>query len=204
MENTAAPLAEIPTALPGFEEDDIREKLLLDPTVEDQHVDEDEEENPHASEPKPKKRRWQVVRTLAAFAGFVGILGLAVSWFFGMGWFAQKKAQPISRGISKDGPAAPATEDEKLKMALSMVAASTPTRAADIKPSSEADKNTSTKDNLNSQGDAAVLLPITGVEHGKKGPPNSGEAYSLPQEKDTPTSENISSTSSKTGRVAPA
>jgi hypothetical protein len=197
MENTATPSAEIPTALPGFEEDDLREKLLLDTNSPDQDVEEDEEESPLGSEPKPKKGRWQVVRTLAAFAAFVGILGLAVSWFFGMGWFAKQKAQAISRGTSKDGPTAPATEDEKLKMALSMVAASTPTRAADLKPLAEADKNTQTKDNLNSQGDAVVIPPDPGAQHEKKGVPNSGESYPLPQPKDTP-----SSTSPKTGGVA--
>lgn len=205
MENTATPSVEIPTALPGFEDDELREKLLRDTNRQDPDVEEDEEESSvSSSEPKPKKRHWQVVRTLAAFVAFILILGLAVSWFFGMGWFAKQKAQPISRGTSKDGQAAPATEDEKLKMALSMVAASTPTRSADLKPLSEADKNTSTKDNLNSQGDAAVLPTTTGAQPEKKGLPNSGESYSLPRPKDTPTSENISSTSSKTGGVAPA
>lgn len=203
MENTASPSVEIPTALPGFEEDDLREKLLLDSTGEDQHVDEDEEESAFASEPKPKTRRWQVARTFAAFAAFVGILALAVSWFFGMGWFAQKKAQPISRGTSRDGQTAPATEDEKLKMALSMVATATPTRAADSKPLSGADKNASTKDNLNSQGDSVVLPPATGAQHEKKGAPNSGEAYPLPQPKDKP-SEITASTSPKTVGVAPS
>jgi hypothetical protein len=205
MENTATPSVEIPTALPGFEGDELREKLLLDTNSQDQDVDEDEEESSvSSSELKPKKRRWQLVRTLAAFGAFIFILGLAISWFFGMGWFAKQKAQPISRGTSKDGQTAPATEDEKLKMALSMVAASTSTRAADSNPLSEADKNTQTQDNLNSQGDAVILPRATGVEHEKKGTPNSGESYSLPQAKDTPTSENISSTSSKTDGIAPA
>lgn len=203
MENTATPSVEIPTALPGFEEDELREKLLLDPTGEDQHVDEDEEEDTFASEPKPKKRRWQVARTLAAFAAFVGILAFAVSWFFGIGWFAQKKAQPISRGTSRDGQTSPATEDEKLKMALSMVAAATSTRAADSKPLSEADKNASTKDNLNSHGDSVVLPPATGAQPEKKASPNSGESYPLPQPKDTP-QENTASTSPKTARAAPS
>lgn len=204
MENTATPSVEIPTALPGFEDDELREKLLRDTNRQDPDVEEDEEESSvSSSEPKPKKRRWQVVRTLAAFVAFILILGLAVSWFFGIGWFAQKKAQPISRGTSRDGQTAPATEDEKMKMALSMVAAATPTRAADSKPLLEADKNASTKDNLNSQGDSVVLPSATGAQNEKKGAPNSGEAYPLPQPKDKP-SENIASTSPKTDGVAPS
>jgi cytoskeletal protein RodZ len=114
----------VPTALPGFEDDDAREKFLLETTGTESDIESDDDEADLLEEKrKPKKRRWQVMRTLLGFGIFVGILALAVSWFFRLGWFAESKAQPISRNISKDAPTSPVTGDEKLKMALSMVAA---------------------------------------------------------------------------------
>lgn len=114
---------DVPTALPGFEDEDAREKLLLEKTAQTPNVESDEDEDTDLIEEKakPKKRRWQVMRTVGGFAIFVGILGFAVSWFFGMGRFAESKSQPVSRTASKDSPASPATGDEKLKMAISMI-----------------------------------------------------------------------------------
>jgi hypothetical protein len=127
MESKTLISDEIPTALPGFEDDDAREKLLLDTTEEDADGEADEEEVALGNETvEPKTRRWQILRTLAGFAGFICILAVAVSWFFGMGSFSDQKPQPISRNAQKDTPTSPATEDEKLKMALSMVAERSP------------------------------------------------------------------------------
>lgn len=118
---------EIPTALPGFEEDDAREKLLLETTDEDPDGEADDEDLARGNETVgPKTRRWQLLRTLAGFAVFICILVMAVTWFFGMGLFSEQKPQPISRNPTKDAPTSPATEDEKLKMALSMVAERSP------------------------------------------------------------------------------
>ncbi len=121
------PTNEIPTALPGFEDEGAREKLLLEtPTTETDIESEDDEadllEDKLTARPI-KKRRWHVIRTVFGFGIFLGLLAFAVSWFFGMGWFAKSEAQPVSRNASKDAPASPVNEDEKLKMALSMVAA---------------------------------------------------------------------------------
>jgi hypothetical protein len=127
MESKTPISDEIPTALPGFEDDDAREKLLLETTEEDADGEADEEEVALGNETvEPKTRRWQILRTLAGFAGFICILAVAVSWFFGMGLFSEQKPQPISRNAQKDTPTSPATEDEKLKMALSMVAERSP------------------------------------------------------------------------------
>lgn len=143
MESKTPILDEVPTALPGFEEEDAREKLLLEATEEDPDVEAEDEDLVVSNESvKPKKRRWQVLRTLAGFAVFVFILAVAVSWFFGIGWFSEQKPQPISRNGSKDSLVSPATEDEKLKMALSMVAAKEPASSSgplETAPGSEED-----------------------------------------------------------------
>ncbi len=126
---------EIPTALPGFEEEDAREKLLLETTEEDPDGEADDEELDLGDETaEPKTRRWQILRTLAGFAVFISILAAAVSWFFGMGSFSEQKPQPISRNEQKDATASPATEDEKLKMALSMVAERSPVSGSSDDP----------------------------------------------------------------------
>jgi len=133
MEKTTLDSTEVPTALPGFEDDDAREKLLLQNTsdeFEDATDDEtDEVEEPNA---KPHKRRWHMVRTFAAFAVFVLFLVVGIAWFFGMGWFSKPQAQAVNRNGQKDGQTSPATEDEKLKMALSMIAPSTKAPESDV------------------------------------------------------------------------
>ncbi len=127
MESKTPISDEIPTALPGFEDDDAREKLLLETTAEDPDGDADDEDLALGNETvEPKTRRWQILRTLAGFAVFICILAVAVSWFFGMDFFSEQKPHPISRNAQKDTPTSPATEDEKLKMALSMVAERSP------------------------------------------------------------------------------
>jgi len=121
---------DIPTALPGFEDEDAREKLLLETTTTGSDIESDDDEVDLLEEkrtPQPtKKRRWPVMRTVIGFGIFLGLLVFAVSWFFRLGWFAESKAQPVSRNASKDAIVSPVTEDEKLKMALSMVAANEP------------------------------------------------------------------------------
>jgi len=125
MESNTQISNDVPTALPVFEDEDARKKLLLETTNETPEVEsdgDDEEEADLVEEKgKPKKRRWQLMRTVGGFVIFVGILAFAVSWFFGLGWFAESKAQPVSRNAPKDGQAAPVTGDEKLKMAISMI-----------------------------------------------------------------------------------
>lgn len=124
METTTVDSADVPTALPGFEDDDAREKLLLE-NSSDEAEDAADEECDDLEEPtaKPHKRPRRVVRTFAAFAVFVLFLVVAVAWFFGIGWFSAPKTDAVNRtGPKSAQSAAPVTEDEKLKMALSMVA----------------------------------------------------------------------------------
>ncbi|MGE3468436.1 MAG: hypothetical protein AB7J13_16060 [Pyrinomonadaceae bacterium] len=114
---------DVPTALPGSEADDAREKLLLEATAVDPEIEEEDEQTDLGAEKSPsKKRGWKVIRTAVGFVVFLGILALSVSWFFEMGWFAASKPQPVSRNVLKDAQTSPETEDQKLKMALSMVA----------------------------------------------------------------------------------
>ncbi len=117
--------ADVPTALPGFEDDDAREKLLLE-NPSDELEDAGEEDNAEIEErvAKPDKRRGQVVRTFAAFVVFLCLLVVGIAWFFDMGWFSKPQTQAVNRtSHQKDAKiSAPVTEDEKLKMALSMVA----------------------------------------------------------------------------------
>lgn len=124
MEKTISNSADVPTALPGFEEDDAREQLLLE-SSSDQLENTAEEELDDADERgvKPDKRRWRILKIFAAFAILLFVLVVGITWFFGMGWFTKPQAQAVNRSGQKGaGTSAPATDDEKLKMALGMIA----------------------------------------------------------------------------------
>lgn len=118
---------DIPAALPTSESETERENLLKQATGEIKSADEnllietDEEDlDEIASLAKPSKKK-----LFLAFVGFVFcfVLLLAVlCWFFGIGVFAQTKKQTVDRTLKTNQLGAPATEDEKLKMALNLVA----------------------------------------------------------------------------------
>lgn len=185
MEKTTPTPADVPTALPGFEDDDAREKLLLETTDTDMHPsgEAEEEEIELGNEaPRPKTRRSKVIRMFAAFAAFVCILAIAVSWFFGMGWFAEQKAQPISRHSSKDGQTSPATEDEKLKMALSMVAAQPTSGTPELYRPSALEEDDQNRASTNPKPDDTVTPPAAGDQGS---PTSAKESYSLPSPKDS-------------------
>lgn len=185
MEKTTPHSIEIPSALPGVEDDDVREKLLLETTAEDPDDNANEADMDLGLE-APKPRRGKVVRTLAAFAVFVCILSVTISWFFGIGWFAEQKAQPISRNTSKDGQTIPVTEDEKLKMALAMVAAPPMNaKAADPKGVAVPDEIVLSKGDLDLRADETIAAPAAGVDQGQKPPVNTMGSASLltPREK---------------------
>lgn len=171
---------EIPTALPGFEDEDAREKLLLEATEEDPDTEADEEELDLSHElVKPKKRRWQVLRTVAGFAVFVFTLALAISWFFGVGWFSEQKPHPISRNSSKDAPVSPATEDEKLKMALSLVAAKPPSPASTPGVTLGSEEDLSSADKLALTADIPSGTAERGADRANAVPVNDAPQYSV-------------------------
>jgi hypothetical protein len=185
---------EIPTALPGFEDDNAREKLLLEETEEGRDGDGDDEEIDLETEiAKPKKRRWKVLRTFAGFAVFVCLLAVAVTWFFGMGWFAETKPQPVSRGGQKDAQTAPVTEDEKLKMALSMVAAPAPDTPGSPEGLPVSAESPEDKGAGGVKTDTADVFPVTGVDTGKKILTNDRQSFSLPSTVDDLTNKSVPS-----------
>lgn len=121
--------SEIPTAMPGVEDDAVREKLLHDEAIEPRdEIGDDEEESINNNEPNVvrKKSTGRVLKAFAGFAIFLCLLIVAICWFFEIALFSKQKAQPVGRNASKDSQTQPVTEDEKLKMALNMVAAKEP------------------------------------------------------------------------------
>jgi hypothetical protein len=136
--SVATATQEIPAALPVAETEDEREKLLKQAAERNESsespsenssvetIDEEEDFEDAARLAKPSKKK-----LFLAFVGFVAgfVLLLAVlCWFFGIGVFASAKKQTVDRTAKTNQPsAAPATEDEKLKMALNIVADKTPT-----------------------------------------------------------------------------
>ena len=127
MQTTVSTSTDIPTALPDIEADDDREKLLL----EDQKETADDElyADDLATEDTSKPRGSGVGKILKGIAGFIIFLllmGAAITWFFGMGWFSKPKPESVNRTGQRDVASAPMTEDEKLKAALTMVASREP------------------------------------------------------------------------------
>jgi hypothetical protein len=191
------PTNDVPTALPGFEDDDAREKFLLETTATESDIESDDDAADLLEEKrKPKKRRWRVMRTVVGFGIFVGILTLGVSWFFGMGWFAESKAHSISRDASKDAPTSPVTGDEKLKMALSMVAANESTTSGTSASRIDPEETSSTAGTS-----AHGTGPVDGI-HVDSGTPSKAEPtaneppFALPPSADTPAQRESSSDSS--------
>ena len=126
MQTAVAASKDVPTAQPGIEPEEDRENLLLDDQTdefEDSEIEELATDNPTERKKSKVKR---LVKGVAAFSIFLFLMGIAITWFFGMGRFATAKPQAINRNAPKDSPAAPMTEDEKLKAALTMVAAKEP------------------------------------------------------------------------------
>lgn len=130
-----AEISEIPAALPIVEEDVEREKLLreaadsgktADENLSSETEDEEFEELPVT--PKASKKKLFFAFVIFVF-GFV-LLVLLMSWFFGIGAFAAVKPQAVDRTkpTNSSNPA-PVTEEEKLKMALNLVAEKNPNGA---------------------------------------------------------------------------
>lgn len=156
---TATTVDEVPAALPVSESEDEREKLLKQAAGEnaaasdDSSVETDDEQDEldeAARLAKPSKKK-----LFLAFVGFVFgfVLLLALlCWFFGIGVFAESKKQTVDRTAkTNQASVAPATEDEKLKMALNIV--------ADKTPSGGDDKLTTTDPNGAATNDSSVTVP---------------------------------------------
>ena len=130
MSIASADFADVPAVLPGSENDEEREKLILQAAetsaAEEKDLSDEEDDDPDELLPpdKPSKKK-----LFAAFAGFVlffVFLLAIVCWFFGIGFFAAAKTKPVDRTSKTNTSSAPVTEEEKLKMALNMVAEKNP------------------------------------------------------------------------------
>lgn len=128
-----AEISEIPAALPIAEESDEREKLLREAARENDLDNENlsneiEDEEELAETPKASKKKLFVAFVLVVF-GFI-LLVLLMSWFFRLGAFAATTPQAVDRTkqTNSSNPV-PVTEEEKLKMALNLVAEKNPNAA---------------------------------------------------------------------------
>lgn len=151
---------DIPAALPISETDETREKLLREAAEETNAADEillneteDEELENLEQTAKPSKKK-----LFLAFVGFVFgfvLLVLILCWFFRLGVFAATKPQPVDRTAKTNSPnsATPATEDEKLKMALNLV--------ADKNPNGNTDSMVNPLESENVATNSSVDIPPT-------------------------------------------
>jgi hypothetical protein len=151
---------DIPAALPISEREETREKLLCEAASDLNASDEnllnetEEEELENLEQPaKPSKKK-----LFLAFVGFVFgfvLLVLILCWFFRLGVFAATKPQPVDRTVKTNSPnsATPATEDEKLKMALNLV--------ADKNPNGNTDSTVNPLESENDATNSSVDIPPT-------------------------------------------
>lgn len=137
MSETAAEMSEIPPVLSIVDDSEAREKLLreaadIHPTLNENSPLETEDENTEelAEIPRVSKKKLFFAFVLVV-CGFMLLVGL-MSWFFGIGAFASAKPQAVDRTAkTNSGHSAPLTEEEKLKMALNLVADKNPKTKTD-------------------------------------------------------------------------
>lgn len=212
MQTTLTTNSDIPTALPDIEADEEREKMLLDDQTEfsKNEVDDDELDLETGSERKTS-RTAKVLKTAAAFTVFLLLMGTAITWFFGMGWFATPNPKAVNRTSPKDSSPAPMTEDEKLKAALTMVASKAPIPSQDsvvgksdepISIDNPAPVSTESNDISSMSASRTRTEPsFNGTDISSRDalkredqPPNLEKKKNSPQGSDTPLSKSVSST----------
>lgn len=127
MQTTLTNSTDIPTALPDIEADEDREKLLLEDQKDasDPELDADDLAAEDTSKSQGS-RTGKILKSIAAFSVLLLLMGMAITWFFGMGWFSTPKPQSVNRTGQRDATSSPMTEDEKLNAALTMVASKDP------------------------------------------------------------------------------
>lgn len=207
---TATTIDEIPAALPVSESEDEREKLLKQAAAgasaasenSPEEIDEEEDSVDEIGRAKPSKKK-----LFLAFVGFVFcfVLLLAVlCWFFGIGVFAQTKKQTVDRTVkTNNATAAPATEDEKLKMALNLVAEKTPSGSSDSSLTSTVNSNgdsivSTTQPNKSTDLNEPVVVP----DSFSTSNPNPTGVAPVTANGDRTRSQNVSLQSEKNGSVS--
>ena len=176
---------EIPAAMPVAETEDEREKFLKQAAAQNEPnespiknssvetIDEEEDFEDAARLGKPSKKKL-FLAFVAFVAGFVLLLAI-LCWFFGIGVFARGAKQTVDRTAkTNQASSAPATEDEKLKMALNIVADKTPNSSdnnlTSANPNGETVTNANATPSANKTVDlnAPVVVPdsLTSVNSG--------------------------------------
>jgi hypothetical protein len=179
MQTLSTNSVEIPTALPDIEADEDRENLLLEnqpDEPEDEEVDSDELA-PEADSQRRGSRTGKVLKSVAAFTVFLFLMGVAVTWFFGMGFFATQKPHSVNRTGGKDTSSAPMTEDEKLKAALTMVASKEPGISKDSVANQTSEIMTVEKPETNG-GQPGDIVSMADSRSGEAPPTNIGTSIS--------------------------
>ena len=182
MQTLSTNSAEIPTALPDIEADEDRENLLLEnqpDEPEDEEVDSDELA-PEADSQRKSSRTGKALKSVAAFTVFLFLMGVAVTWFFGMGFFATQKPHPVNRTGGKDTSSAPMTEDEKLKAALTMVASKEPSLSGNSVANQSTDIITVDKPDTNA-GRPGDIVSMADSRSGGAPPTNIGPSIASPE-----------------------
>ncbi len=154
-----AEISDIPAALPIAEEGGNREKLLREAAGENDwenenlsNETEDVELEELAETPRSSKKKLFFAFVLCVF-GFI-LLVLVMSWFFRLGAFATANPQPVDRTKqTNSSDPAPVTEEEKLKMALNLVAEKNP----------NASNSDASNTNETVAGNTSVNIPPPGV-----------------------------------------
>jgi len=158
MTETVAKINDIPAALPFSETDDTREKLLREAAGENTPADENLSVEEEDSEILEQPAKTSKKKLFVAFVGFIcgfTLLILILCWFFGIGVFAAPKAQPVDRTAKTNSPnsATPVTEDEKMKMALNLV--------AENNPNGNTDSLVNPNENVVANSNSSVDIPPT-------------------------------------------
>lgn len=165
MSNANTNFADVPAIIPGGENEEERERLVREAAEVRASVDESDDAELDNEEPEAALRpnRPSKKKILTAFGGFIVfflLLLAAICWFFGIGVFSATKRETVDRtSKSNSSSAAPVSEEEKLKMALNMVAERNPTGTNNKSDLIRASETPATIPNENNARTESVTLP---------------------------------------------
>lgn len=157
MNTEVEEFVEVPAALPISEQEVERDRVFDQSTdaelIADEEFEDDEFDDLDEQLAKPSKKKLFFAFVCLVF-GFVFLIGL-LSWFFGIGIFAATKTQAVDR-TAKDratnSSTTPVSEEEKLKIALNLVAEKEKNGQAKLS-NGDADENLSDDPSFNSSVD---------------------------------------------------
>lgn len=182
MQATVSTSTDIPTALPDIEADEDREKLLLEDQKEtaDDELYADDLAAEDTSRPRGS-RAGKIMKGIAAFIVFLLLMGAAITWFFGIGWFSKPKPESVNRTGQRDATSAPMTEDEKLKAALTMVASKEPNLTGDPVSSKAGDVEIDDSPQTISRNEGDIVTPTNSLPPSEPPITHVGAGFSSPE-----------------------